>query len=80
MKLTFQDLLDAVEKINSSLSKKEETKGSYYFHQDEISSFGLGMSILSLSFCYIDPSDLVRKIALLHGGVWEKMLLVDDSM
>ncbi|KAB1200301.1 hypothetical protein CJ030_MR0G007668 [Morella rubra] len=36
------DLLDAVEKINSSLSKKEKTKGSNYFHQDEISSLGLG--------------------------------------
>lgn len=38
----WEDLLDAVEKINSSLSKKEKTKGSNYFHQDEISSLGLG--------------------------------------
>lgn len=50
--LAVQDLLDAVEKINSSLSKKEKTKGSNYFHQDEISSLGLGMSIRSCFLLY----------------------------
>uniref|UniRef100_A0A2N9HL00 Integrase catalytic domain-containing protein n=1 Tax=Fagus sylvatica TaxID=28930 RepID=A0A2N9HL00_FAGSY len=38
----WEELLDAIEKINSSLGKKEKTKGSNYFHQDEISSLGLG--------------------------------------
>ncbi|XVF07459.1 hypothetical protein REPUB_Repub06bG0140700 [Reevesia pubescens] len=37
-----KDLLAAVEKINSSLSKKEKTKGYNYFHQDEIESLDLG--------------------------------------
>jgi hypothetical protein len=54
MKLTFLDLLDVVEKINSSLSNKKKTKRGFL-------SFGLGMSVLSLSFCYIDPTDLARK-------------------
>ncbi|PPS08243.1 hypothetical protein GOBAR_AA12412 [Gossypium barbadense] len=38
----FQDLLAAVEKINSSLNKKEKTKGYNYFYQDEIEALGLG--------------------------------------
>ncbi|OMO68707.1 hypothetical protein COLO4_29462 [Corchorus olitorius] len=37
---SWEDLLAAVEKINSRLSKKEKTKG--YFHQDEIESLNLG--------------------------------------
>ncbi|KAK7396814.1 hypothetical protein VNO78_17973 [Psophocarpus tetragonolobus] len=37
---SWEDLLVAVEKINSSLSKK--TNGCSYFHQDEIPSFELG--------------------------------------
>lgn len=36
-----KDLLSAVDKINSSLNQK--TNGRNYFHQDEISSLGLGM-------------------------------------
>ncbi|KAK6232366.1 hypothetical protein SCA6_002439 [Theobroma cacao] len=39
---SWEDLLAAVEKINSSLSKKEKTKGYNYFHQDEIESLDLG--------------------------------------
>ncbi|KAK5838282.1 hypothetical protein PVK06_007010 [Gossypium arboreum] len=38
----LQDLLAAVEKINSSLNKKEKTKGYNYFYQDEIEALGLG--------------------------------------
>lgn len=35
------------------------------------------MSLLSISFCSIDPSGLVRKTAMLmHSGVTFKMLLV----
>ncbi|XP_015867914.1 uncharacterized protein LOC107405389 [Ziziphus jujuba] len=36
----WEDLVAAVEKINSSLNQK--TTGSSFFHQDEISSMGLG--------------------------------------
>ncbi|XP_039012458.1 uncharacterized protein LOC120141730 isoform X2 [Hibiscus syriacus] len=39
---SWEDLLAAVEKINSSLSKKEKTKGYNYFHQDEIEALDLG--------------------------------------
>ncbi|XWS66525.1 hypothetical protein CRYUN_Cryun05aG0207000 [Craigia yunnanensis] len=39
---SWEDLLAAVEKINSSLSKKEKTKGYNYFHQDEIETLDLG--------------------------------------
>lgn len=39
---SWEDLLSAVEKINSSLSRKEQTKGYNYFHQDEIESLDLG--------------------------------------
>ncbi|KAK8673094.1 hypothetical protein V6N13_111450 [Hibiscus sabdariffa] len=39
---SWEDLLAAVEKINSSLSKKEKTKGYDYFHQDEIEALDLG--------------------------------------
>ncbi|XVE75808.1 hypothetical protein DITRI_Ditri12bG0121800 [Diplodiscus trichospermus] len=39
---SWEDLVAAVEKINSSLSKKERTKGYNYFHQDEIESLDLG--------------------------------------
>lgn len=48
--LMLQDLLEAVEKINCRLRKKEKTKSGIYFHQDEIASLGLGMykSILQL--------------------------------
>ncbi|KAL5739807.1 hypothetical protein ACOSQ2_028987 [Xanthoceras sorbifolium] len=38
----WEDLMAAVEKINSSLSKKDKTRGYNYFHQDEIASLGLG--------------------------------------
>lgn len=38
--LDVKDLLAAVEKINSGL--KGKAKGSSFFHQDEISSLGLG--------------------------------------
>ncbi|TYI10664.1 hypothetical protein ES332_A09G156800v1 [Gossypium tomentosum] len=39
---SWEDLLAAVEKINSSLNKKEKTKGYNYFYQDEIEALGLG--------------------------------------
>ncbi|PPS00401.1 hypothetical protein GOBAR_AA20262 [Gossypium barbadense] len=39
---SWKDLLAAVEKINSSLNKKEKTKGYNYFYQDEIKAPGLG--------------------------------------
>ncbi|XP_059428058.1 uncharacterized protein LOC132161867 isoform X2 [Corylus avellana] len=55
----WEDLLDAVEKINSSLSKKEETKGSNYFHQDEISSFGLGPKARSYLLLLVRMNRLV---------------------
>ncbi|KAL9428283.1 hypothetical protein AB3S75_030300 [Citrus x aurantiifolia] len=38
----WEDLLAAVDKINSSLSQKERAKGYSYFRQDEITSLGLG--------------------------------------
>ncbi|KAH9674169.1 hypothetical protein KPL70_018368 [Citrus sinensis] len=38
----WEDLLAAVDKINSSLSQKERAKGYSYFLQDEITSLGLG--------------------------------------
>ncbi|KAJ8900117.1 hypothetical protein K2173_024233 [Erythroxylum novogranatense] len=38
----WEDLITAVEKINSSLRKKEKRKEGIYFHQDEIGSLGLG--------------------------------------
>ncbi|XP_065857106.1 uncharacterized protein [Euphorbia lathyris] len=40
---SWEDLLAAVEKINSSLTKKKNTNGFNYFCQDEISSLGLGI-------------------------------------
>ncbi|XP_039069841.1 uncharacterized protein LOC120216514 [Hibiscus syriacus] len=39
---SWEDLLAAVERINSSLSKKEKTKGYNCFHQDEIEALDLG--------------------------------------
>ncbi|GLT88381.1 hypothetical protein SLE2022_064080 [Rubroshorea leprosula] len=39
---SWEDLLTAVEKINSSLNKKAKTKGYSYFLQDEIASLDLG--------------------------------------
>ncbi|KAG8648784.1 hypothetical protein MANES_08G038400v8 [Manihot esculenta] len=39
---SWEDLLEAVEKINCRLRKKEKTKSGIYFHQDEIASLGLG--------------------------------------
>ncbi|XWS59323.1 hypothetical protein CRYUN_Cryun08bG0111900 [Craigia yunnanensis] len=42
---SWEDLLAAVEKINSSLSKKEKTRGYNYFHQDEIESLDLGNAL-----------------------------------
>ncbi|KAH1130692.1 hypothetical protein J1N35_002070 [Gossypium stocksii] len=38
---SWEDLLAVVEKINSSLNKKEKTKGYNYFYQDEIEALGL---------------------------------------
>ncbi|KAE8125270.1 hypothetical protein FH972_020101 [Carpinus fangiana] len=55
----WEDLLDAVEKINSSLSKKEKTKGSNYFHQDEILSFGLGPKARSYLLLLVRMNRLV---------------------
>ncbi|KAJ6778580.1 SPINDLE AND KINETOCHORE-ASSOCIATED PROTEIN 3 [Salix koriyanagi] len=40
---SWEDLLAAVEKINSSLKMKDKTKGNNYFRQDEITSMDLGM-------------------------------------
>lgn len=48
--MIFQDLLAAVDKINSSLSKK--AKGSNFFRQDEIPSLNLGGHILLKLFCH----------------------------
>ncbi|KAF9664826.1 hypothetical protein SADUNF_Sadunf16G0058400 [Salix dunnii] len=39
---SWEDLLTAVEKINSSLKTKDKTKGNNYFRQDEITSMDLG--------------------------------------
>ncbi|KAK5835471.1 hypothetical protein PVK06_011160 [Gossypium arboreum] len=39
---SWEDLLAAVKKINSSLNNKEKTKGYNYFYQDEIEALGLG--------------------------------------
>ncbi|KAJ6864619.1 hypothetical protein NC651_035240 [Populus alba x Populus x berolinensis] len=39
---SWEDLLTAVEKINSSLKKKDKTKGNNYFSQNEITSMDLG--------------------------------------
>ncbi|KAJ6316562.1 hypothetical protein OIU78_019775 [Salix suchowensis] len=39
---SWEDLLAAVEKINSSLKMKDKTKGNNYFRQDEITSMDLG--------------------------------------
>ncbi|XP_011042516.1 PREDICTED: uncharacterized protein LOC105138186 isoform X1 [Populus euphratica] len=39
---SWEDLLAAVEKINSSLKKKDKTKGNNYFRQNEITSMDLG--------------------------------------
>uniref|UniRef100_I1NAY3 Uncharacterized protein n=1 Tax=Glycine max TaxID=3847 RepID=I1NAY3_SOYBN len=47
---SWEDLVVAVDKINSSLSKK--TNGCSYFHQDEIPSFELGSSY---PFSYSNP-------------------------
>ncbi|KAH1097547.1 hypothetical protein J1N35_014468, partial [Gossypium stocksii] len=38
----WEDLIAAMEKINSSLNKKEKIKGYNYFYQDEIEALGLG--------------------------------------
>lgn len=40
--MMMQDLLSAVEKMNSTLKNKEKPKGSYLLQQDEITSLGLG--------------------------------------
>ncbi|GAV57268.1 hypothetical protein CFOL_v3_00806 [Cephalotus follicularis] len=39
---SWEDLIVAVEKMNSNLSEKDKKKGYNYFHQDEIASLGLG--------------------------------------
>ncbi|XP_010534376.1 PREDICTED: uncharacterized protein LOC104809942 [Tarenaya hassleriana] len=38
----WEDLLCAVEKMNSALGTKEKTRGCYYFRGDEIQTIGLG--------------------------------------
>ncbi|XP_041023161.1 uncharacterized protein LOC121264151 isoform X2 [Juglans microcarpa x Juglans regia] len=55
----WEDLLKAVEKINSSLSQKQRTKGSNYFHQDEISSLGLGPKARSYLLLLVRMNRLV---------------------
>uniref|UniRef100_A0A2N9GAT4 Integrase catalytic domain-containing protein n=1 Tax=Fagus sylvatica TaxID=28930 RepID=A0A2N9GAT4_FAGSY len=55
----WEELLDAIEKINSSLGKKEKTKGSNYFHQDEISSLGLGPKARSYLLLLVRLNGLV---------------------
>ncbi|KAE8715738.1 hypothetical protein F3Y22_tig00110160pilonHSYRG00308 [Hibiscus syriacus] len=49
---SWEDLLAAVERINSSLSKKEKTKGYNCFHQDEIEALDLDSGVASnMVFC-----------------------------
>ncbi|KAG2406649.1 uncharacterized protein HKW66_Vig0059060 [Vigna angularis] len=54
---SWEDLLGAVEKINSSLSKK--TNGCSYFHQDEIPSFELGPKTRSYLLLLVRMNRLV---------------------
>ncbi|KAI8562798.1 hypothetical protein RHMOL_Rhmol03G0063200 [Rhododendron molle] len=42
---SWEDLLAAVEKMNSSLSQKQTTNGRNFIHQDEIASLGLGPKV-----------------------------------
>ncbi|KAL9332191.1 hypothetical protein ACSQ67_001801 [Phaseolus vulgaris] len=54
---SWEDLLGAVDKINSSLSKK--TNGCSYFHQDEIPSFELGPKTRSYLLLFVRMNRLV---------------------
>ncbi|TKY61873.1 hypothetical protein E2542_SST11726 [Spatholobus suberectus] len=54
---SWEDLLVAVDKINSSLSKK--TNGCSYFHQDEIPSFELGPKTRSYLLLLVRMNRLV---------------------
>lgn len=72
MNFTFQDLLDAVEKINSSQSKKDKTEGRNYFHQDEISSLGLGPKARSYLLLLVRLNRLV--VETIDGSVSYRVL------
>ncbi|KAL6133773.1 hypothetical protein ACLB2K_066007 [Fragaria x ananassa] len=53
----WEDLLAAVEKINSGL--KQKTSGGNFFHQDEISSLGLGPKARSYLLLLVRMNQLV---------------------
>ncbi|KAB2608010.1 hypothetical protein D8674_011178 [Pyrus ussuriensis x Pyrus communis] len=53
----WEDLLAAVEKINSSL--KQKARGTNFFHQDEISSLGLGPKARSYLLLLVRMNRLV---------------------
>lgn len=53
----WEDLLTAVEKINSGL--KQKARGSNFFHQDEISSLGLGTKARSYLLLLVRMNRLV---------------------
>ncbi|GMP98436.1 hypothetical protein CsSME_00046323 [Camellia sinensis var. sinensis] len=40
--ITLQDLLEAVEKMNSILTQKQKIEEGNFFHQDELASLGFG--------------------------------------
>ncbi|XP_058204341.1 uncharacterized protein LOC131318523 isoform X2 [Rhododendron vialii] len=44
---SWEDLLAAVEKMNSSLSQRQIAKGRNFIHQDELASLGLGPKVRS---------------------------------
>ncbi|KAM3738158.1 hypothetical protein ACB098_09G111800 [Castanea mollissima] len=68
----WEELLDAIEKINSSLIKKEKTNGCNYFHQDEISSLGLGHKARSYLLLLVRLNRLV--VETIDGSISYRVL------
>ncbi|KAF5747749.1 hypothetical protein HS088_TW05G00476 [Tripterygium wilfordii] len=69
---SWEDLLAAVEKINLSLSKKDKTKESNYFHQDEIASLDLGPKARAYLLLLVRMNHLV--VETIDGSISYRVL------
>ncbi|WCJ34124.1 hypothetical protein M5689_015445 [Euphorbia peplus] len=69
---SWEDLLAAVEKINSSLTKKEKTNGFNYIRLDEISSLGLGPQVRTYILLLVRMNHLV--VDTIDGSISYKVV------
>uniref|UniRef100_A0A5B7BE06 Uncharacterized protein n=1 Tax=Davidia involucrata TaxID=16924 RepID=A0A5B7BE06_DAVIN len=69
---SWEDLLAAVEKMNSSLNEKEQTKGGNFFHQDELALLGLGLKGRSYLLMLVRMNRLV--VETIDGSISYRVL------